>query len=62
VALGEMTIYHRWDGFACLKQCKISKLEHKATIPILALHEVETPPTPPKSIHMVSGVMLVEGY
>jgi hypothetical protein len=32
------------------------------TIPILALHEVETPPTPPKSIHMVSGVMLVEGY
>jgi hypothetical protein len=32
------------------------------TIPILASHEVETPPTPAKSIHMVSGVMLVEGY
>jgi hypothetical protein len=32
------------------------------TIPILASHEVETPPTPPKSIQMVSGVMLVEGY
>jgi hypothetical protein len=31
-------------------------------IPILALHEVETPPTSPKSIYMVSGVMLVEGY
>jgi hypothetical protein len=31
------------------------------TIPILALHEVETPPTPPKSIHMVSGAMLVKG-
>jgi hypothetical protein len=29
---------------------------------ILASHEVETPPTPPKSIHMASGVMLVEGY
>ena len=32
------------------------------TIPMLASHEVETPPTPPKSIHMVSGVMLVKGY
>jgi hypothetical protein len=32
------------------------------TIPMLALHEVETPPTPPKPIHMVSGVMLVKGY
>jgi hypothetical protein len=32
------------------------------TIPILASHEVETPPTPPKPIHMVSGAMLVEGY
>jgi hypothetical protein len=32
------------------------------TIPMLASHEVETPPTPPKPIHMVSGVMLVKGY
>jgi hypothetical protein len=32
------------------------------TVPILASHEVETPPTPPKPIHMVSGVMLVKGY
>jgi hypothetical protein len=32
------------------------------TILILASHEVETRPTPPKSIHMVSGVMFVEGY
>jgi hypothetical protein len=31
------------------------------TIPILASHEVETPPTPPKSIHMVSGALLVKG-
>ncbi len=31
------------------------------TVPILASHEVETPPTPPKPIHMVSGVMLVKG-
>ena len=30
------------------------------TIPILASHEVETPPTSPKPIHMVSGVMLVK--
>jgi hypothetical protein len=36
------------------------------TIPMLASHEMETPPTtpppPPKPIHMVSGVMLVKGY
>jgi hypothetical protein len=32
------------------------------TIPILASHEVETPPIPPKSIHMVSGALLVKGY
>jgi hypothetical protein len=32
------------------------------TILMLALHEVETPPTPPKPINMVSGVMLVKGY
>jgi hypothetical protein len=32
------------------------------TVPILALHEVETPPTPPKPIHMVSRGMLVKGY
>jgi hypothetical protein len=31
------------------------------TIPILASHEVGTPPTPPKSIHMVSGALLVKG-
>jgi len=29
---------------------------------MLASHEVETPPTPPKPIHMVLGVLLVEGY
>jgi hypothetical protein len=30
------TIYHRWDGFACLKRCKISKLEHNHTDTCLA--------------------------
>jgi hypothetical protein len=29
---------------------------------MLASHEVETPPTPPKPIYMVSGVMMVKGY
>jgi len=36
IALEEMTIYHRWDGFACLKRCKISKLKHNHTDACLA--------------------------
>ncbi len=36
IALEEMTIYRRWDGFACLKRCKISKLEHNHTDACLA--------------------------
>jgi hypothetical protein len=31
-----MTIYHRWDGFSCLKRCKISELEHNHTDTCLA--------------------------
>jgi hypothetical protein len=36
VALGETTIYRRWDGFAYLKRCKTSKLEHGNTDTCLA--------------------------
>ena len=31
-----MTIYHRWDGFSCLKRCEISELEHNHTDTCLA--------------------------